>query len=197
MHDAPAAGRTGGTTRSPKRVRSARGETSSAPGPGTQAGRLAGVKGLRGHRAVGASPLHRQRLPGPNRQETPTGAAVAPPHPLCLQLLRRVLHDYSLRPPSPNACDYCGANSPAHSVLFHPSPFHFLLFHPIPAHSPPSSPRPSGETAPPDAAVAAAERKLLSLRLASFPLRLGRPRAAGSRLEKAEKDAAGASGCGG
>lgn len=191
MRDAPAAGRTGGTTRSPKRAPSARGETSSAPGPGTQAGRLAGEKWLRGHRAVGASPLHRQRLPGPNRQETPTGAAVAPPPALP-----------SAPPPRPTRLQPA-PHQPQRVRLLRckqPSPFCSIPSQPILFYSipfPPSSPRPSGETAPPGAAVAAAERKLLSLRLASFPLRLGRPRAAGSRLEKAEKDAAGASGCGG
>uniref|UniRef100_A0A669QWQ8 Thioredoxin like 4A n=1 Tax=Phasianus colchicus TaxID=9054 RepID=A0A669QWQ8_PHACC len=81
------------------------------------------------------------------------GRRRSPPHPRCLQLFRRVLHGCSLRPTSPNACDCCGANSPAqpihsipshsipsHPILFHSISFHSILFQPSPAQPIPPQP---------------------------------------------------------
>lgn len=146
MHDAPAAGRTGGTTRSPKRARSARGETSSAPGPGTQAGRLAGEKWLRGHRAVGASPLHRQRLPGPNRQETPTGAAVAPPTRSAFSSSAASYTTTACAPPAPTRATT--AVQTAQPILFYSIPAHSIFFYSILSQPIPLPPLPAPREKP-------------------------------------------------
>lgn len=105
---------------------------------------------LSGREVASGTPSGRRLASAPAASARPEparnshGRRRSPPPPLCLQLLRRVLHDYSLRPTSPNACDCCGANSPAHSVLFHLSPFCS-----IPSHSPPPLPAPREKPRPP------------------------------------------------